>query len=103
MKEYKRPEKLTDDEILQALFRGAKEVFGNGIYIATFNHECGYDFLSFEYLEDWTDLRCNKIGYNGYELNDGKYYSAHESDKYLIDVLNENDWKFEFERESIQW
>lgn len=103
MKEYKRPENLTDDEILQQLFIGAKDVFGNGIYIATYNHECGYDFLSFEYLEDWTDIRYNKIGYDGYELNDGKYYSAEENDKYLIDVLKENGWKFEFERESIQW
>jgi len=103
VKEYKRPENVTDNEILKALFVGAREFFCNGIYIATFNHECGYDFLSFEYLNSWTDLKDNVIGYDGYELNDGKYYKADENDKYLIDVLKENGWKFEFERSSIQW
>lgn len=103
MKEYKRPYNLTDDELLQNIFEVAKEVFCNGIYIATNNHECGWDFLSFEYLSDWTELKSTKIGYIGYEVNDGKYYLSDERDKYLIDVLKENGWKFEFERGSIAW
>jgi hypothetical protein len=102
MKEYKRPD-LTDDEILQQIFIGAREIFCGGIYIATCNHKCGWDFLSFEDLDTWEDLKNLKIGYNGYELNDGHYNKPHEDGRFLIDVLDKNGWKFEFERGSIEW
>ena len=103
MKEYKRPDNITDDEILREMFIGATEYFCNGIYIATSNHSCGWDFLQFDGLESWEDLKNLKIGHDEYVLNHGNYIQADEDDKFLIDVLNKNGWKFEFEEGSIGW
>jgi hypothetical protein len=71
-----------NDEYALAVFESAKEHFGNGIYVkAKDQHPCGWDFISFEYMDEYDDhIELGDISNGVYDIHDYSYLN-------LLDVL----------------
>lgn len=84
-------------EYIEEIYVGAKEVFGNGIYVRTEGiHPCGWDFISFEYLECAEDMfdyeiEIDSISNSCYDYHD--YVGKTMED--IIKEVGMNGWCYE--------
>jgi len=93
-------EKFTkiNQEYVEEIFRIAKDVFCNGIYIKSDNHPCGWDFIDF----DDTDIECTDDVMDQpivvEAFSNGNYFSHDLEDKTLFEIIQAvgmNGWCFE--------
>lgn len=90
---------MTDEQIIE-IYKAAKEVFCNGIYVPVKDwHLCGWDFISFEYCDDGI---LDWIFEDG-DISNGIYSFHPYENMTLKQILNETNGKFAFEIGMIDW
>lgn len=89
-------EQVIDREYIEAVYRGAKEVFCDGIYVKSDQHPCGWDFISLE------DLECSEdafsVGIEIHSISGGNYYSSEFEDNTMEEIIKKvgvDGWCFE--------
>lgn len=90
---------MNENQLIE-IMECAKDIFCNGIYVPCDVHPCGWDFISFENIED------NNIEYvfENEDISDGIYDGSHDYDGLnLEEVLEKTKGKFQFERSSIDF
>lgn len=89
-------ERNIDRQYIEDIFRGAKEVFCNGIYVKSGYHPCGWDFISLEDIDSTTDAFEEPVGL--YAISGGNYDSHDFEDMTLEDIISSvgiHGWCFE--------
>lgn len=85
-----------DRAYIEDIYKGAKEVFCNGIYVKSSAHPCGWDFISFEGLDFPSDAFDEPIGI--YAISGGNYDTHDFADMTLEDIISTvgiHGWCFE--------
>lgn len=85
---------LTNENLIEIVKCG-KEVFCNGIFISCNYHPCGWDFLSFENIEEYIEVLDYK--FDDEDISDGVYDYHPLNGKTLKEILIKTELKFEFE------
>ena len=85
-------------EYVEKIYITAKDCFGNGIYIKSDNHPCGWDFIDFDLadLEVRYDVMVQPIPIDAF--NDGNYSYHKLEDKTLYEIIKSvgmTGWCFE--------
>jgi len=89
----------TGNELME-IIKCAKEIFCQGIYVPCNEHPCGWDFISFEYL-DIEDILTYQ--FEGYDISNGIYDSHPFIGLTLEEILKETNERFAFEIGQIDW
>jgi hypothetical protein len=94
--------KFTDDEITEEfakdVYNGAQSI-ADGIYVPSNAHPCGWDFISFEDVNEWSVAEEPILYYcisNGYGSVD---YDGHT----LLEILKKVHGQVAFELNKIDW
>ena len=92
----KEPFKEICKEYLEEVFHGIKEVFGDGIFVKSAEHPCGWDFISCEQLEVQDDIYFVPIEIS--EISNYCYSSHPLENLTLAEIIKEvgmDGWCFE--------
>ncbi len=85
-----------DKKYIEDIYNGAKDYFCDGIYVKSNAHPCGWDFISFEYMDCSSDAFDLPIGV---EAISGGCYDFHDyEDMTLEDIITTvgiHGWCFE--------
>jgi hypothetical protein len=92
---------LNNDTIVQ-IVKCAKEIFGDGIYIPSDMHQCGWDFITFECISKSKDDILS-YQFDNWDINDGNYDEHPYIGKTLKEILEITNTKFAFELNQIDW
>lgn len=88
--------KLTlTDELLINIVEVAKESFCDGIYVPCDEHPCGWDFISFDDIEDSEEVL--EYEFTDINISNGIYAFHKFENKTLKEILTETECKFNFE------
>lgn len=74
-----------DKQYIEDIYKSAKEIFCNGIYVKSDAHKCGWDFISFEDMECSDDAFEQPIGIS--EISGGNYGYHDYEDMTLEDII----------------
>lgn len=74
-----------NEEYAMEVYKCAHQFFGDGIYVKSDNHPCGWDFISFEMFEVPSDMLDEPLDNNA--INDGNYDYSDFENKAMLDVL----------------
>lgn len=69
---------------IEIVFDAAKEYFGDGIYVKSGQHPCGWDWISFESIDDYDELFSHEIEI--FDISNGIYYN-HEFEGLTIPII----------------
>ena len=89
-------------ELAKYVYNGAKS-FAEGIYVPNDEpngHPCGWDFISFEYIENENDVE-NYL-FDNSDISNG-YGSEAFTDKTLLEILQMIHGQVAFELNQIDW
>lgn len=96
--------KFTDEEIdlnlAKYIYNGAKS-FGEGIYVPSNCHPCGWDFINFTYVFDSEDDVEDNVFY-GSDISNG-YGNEEFSNCTLLEILKKVHGQVAFELNQIDW
>lgn len=84
------------DEVLIEIVQVAKETFCNGIYVPCDEHPCGWDFISFDYIEDYEEIL--EYEFEDSDISDNIYCNHPYDGKTLKEILTETKCQFNFEK-----
>jgi hypothetical protein len=92
-----------NEDYAKCVFDNAKRYFCDGIYVKTNDmHPCGWDFISFEYIDEFEDLMYPI----GSERISNAIYDSHDyEDLNLLEILQKvgmDGWCFEISG-TINW
>lgn len=98
-------EKYTEinENYARDVFNAAKNVFGDGIYVESNVHPCGWDFVSFKDYKDYEEIEDN-YGFYLDDISNGIYNEHPFEDRTLLNILEEvemDGWCFE--KQQISW
>lgn len=92
-----RQDQDINNDYIEGIYRGAKEVFCNGIYVRSDNHPCGWDFISFEDFESPSDMFEHPL--ENYEVSGGCYdcstFEGMTIEEVIKDMTGTSGWCFE--------
>lgn len=92
----KEPFKEINNEYLEKVYYGIKEVFCGGIFVKSDEHPCGWDFINCEQLETQDDIYRFKIEVS--EISNYCYNSHPLENLTLAEIIKEvgmDGWCFE--------
>lgn len=89
-------ERNIDREYIEDIYKGAKEVFCNGIYVKSGQHPCGWDFVGFDDLECSEDMfsmqiECDAISGGCYHYSELEGLTVEE----IVKKVGTKGWCFE--------
>jgi hypothetical protein len=91
---------FTDEQALE-IFKTAKEVFCNGLYVKVKGaHPCEWDFISFEYCDD-DDIK--DWLFWGDDISGGIYDNHPYNRMTLKEILQQAEGKYAFEIGQTDW
>jgi len=85
---------------LMEIVKCAKEIFCQGVYVPCNEHPCGWDFISFEYLDVEDAITYQ---FEGYDISNGIYDEHPFVGMTLDEILTETNGKYVFEIGQIDW
>jgi hypothetical protein len=93
-----------EDITMNEIIKCAKKVFCNGIYVPSNYHPCGWDFISFDNIDELSQGKydANYI-FNNYDICQGVYDEHEYEDCTLRDILEQTNGKMAFELSTIDW
>ena len=83
------------DELLIEIVKVAREVYGDRIYVPCEKHPCGWDFISFDDIEEYEEILEYK--FEIYDISDNIYHDHDFEDKTLKEILTITKNQFNFE------
>lgn len=83
------------DELLVEIVKVAKETFCNGLYVPCEKHPCGWDFISFDDIEEYEEILEYKFEIS--DITNNIYYDHDFEDKTLKEILTITEYQFNFE------
>lgn len=93
-----------DDSVLLEIYDAAMNVFCKGIYVPCDRHPCGWDFISFEWIDNNTyedSIFCYSFDIG--DISDGTYDIHPYERMTLKEILKETKGDYCFEIGQIDW
>lgn len=100
----KFPDEKIDKSFVMDVYNAATKSFGDGIYVPSDGHPCGWDWIDFEFVDPFDAGEDNIFVYTfgGSDISNG-YGSEDFEDKTLLEILKVVHGQVAFELDQIDW